>query len=67
MSVLGELEFLYQIDVDFSLENEMLKRPNDVPNCGNHVFVGVWVDLHLVLDDFHSLDLVRVVVPYSLG
>ena len=67
MSVNWELEFLNQVNVHFPLEDKVLKRPNDIPNGSNHVLVRMGVDLQLVLYDFHPLNLIVVVVPYSLG
>lgn len=43
--LLSNFDLLDQIKICASLKNEVLKRPNYIPNDWNHVSNGKWIDL----------------------
>jgi hypothetical protein len=45
VGILVEFEFLDQVNVHFTLEDEVFEWPDHIPNGGDHVFVWVRVDL----------------------
>jgi hypothetical protein len=57
---------LNQVDIDPSFKNVMLKWPNHILKCADHVAVWCFLNLNLVFLDFHSLNLVGVIKPNGL-
>jgi len=58
---------LYKVEVDVPLENEMLKRPYHILQILDNVLVLKTIYFKLVFYNFHSFNLVGVVVPNAFG